>query len=199
MTWFLLVFFLTHSFWKWVLFTVALPSPFYSELIRFFSVSRPVYLMTQPRCLMLIDPLWEKQETLYTKSFKSSQIKTELIYISGEIWNCSLLSWGPFASCRKVNLGHFPIPCMMSSCSCEWIQIKAWQNMGQVRPLRVLQWSLIGPGLSRLKKVYLKNTFKSSIIRISLHIYLTDVFIWRKLERRQSCLRHLQRFLASFW
>ena len=112
MTWFLLVFFLTHSFWKWALFTVPLPSPFYSELIRFFSVSRPVYLMTRPRCLMLIDPLWEKQETLYTKSFKSSQIKTELIYISGEIWNCSLLSWGPFTSCRKVNLGHSPIPCM---------------------------------------------------------------------------------------
>lgn len=184
MTWFLLVFFLTHSFWKWVLFTAPLlPSPFYSGLIRFFSVSRPVYLTTPPRCLMLVAPLWEKQETLYTKPFKSSQIKTELIYISGEIWNCRLLSCGPSTSCSKVNLGHSPIPCMMSSCSCEWIQIKAWQNMGQVRPWRVLQWSLqtsqslLDPGLSRLKKVYFKNTCKSSTIRISLHIYFIDVFM----------------------
>lgn len=183
MTWFLLVFFLTHSFWKWALLTVPLlPSPFYSELIRFFSVSRPVYLMTRPRCLMLRAPLWEKQGTLYTKSFKSSQIKTELIYISGEIWNCRLLPWGPSTSCRKVNLGHSPTPCMMSSCSCEWIQIKAWQNLGQVTlessPMESPDFSESPrPWPTSLKKVYLKNTCKSSTIRISLHIYLIDVFM----------------------
>lgn len=138
MNWFLSVSFLTHSFicaWKGVLFPLPPPPPpFYSGLIRFFYLlsvsSRPVYLITRAMSLSLIDPLWEEQETLYTKSLKSFQIETELIYIPGEIWNWSVLSWGPSTSCRKVNSGHFPIPCMTSNCSCEWIQIKAWGKCG---------------------------------------------------------------------
>lgn len=113
MTWFLSVFLLIQPFSCESYSQCHPPPSFYFELIRFFcllSVSTPVYLITRPGSLMPIDPLWENQETLYTKSFKSSQIKTELIYISGEIWNWSLLSWGPSTSCRKVNLGHFPIP-----------------------------------------------------------------------------------------
>ena len=161
MTWFLSVFLLTQSFSCESCSQCHSPPPFYLELIRFFcllSVSSPVYLITRPGSLMLIDPLWEKQETLYTKSFKSSQIKTELIYTSGEIWNWSLLSWGSSTSCRKVNLGHFLIPCMMSNCSCEWIQIKAWrkcrasQSSERVLHLRLqTSQSLLDLGLSRLK------------------------------------------------
>lgn len=138
MTPFLSVSFLTHSFicaWKGVLFPLPPPPPpFHSGLIRspyLLAVSSsPAYLITRAASPSLIDPLWEEQETLYTKSFKSFQIKTELIYISGEIWNWSLPYWGPSTSCRKVNLGHFPIPCMTSDCSCEWAQRKAWCKCG---------------------------------------------------------------------
>lgn len=46
-----------------------------------------------PKSLSWIDPLWEKKETSHTKSFKSSCIKSELVHISGEIWNWNRPSW----------------------------------------------------------------------------------------------------------
>lgn len=137
MIWFLSVSLLTHSprcVWKWISFTVpSPPPPSYFGLIGFFCLlagGSPVHLIPRPASLSLIDPLWEKQQASYTKSFKSFQIVIELVYALGQIWNCSPLSWGASTSCRKVNLGHFPIPCMMSNCSCEWIQIKAGCKCG---------------------------------------------------------------------
>lgn len=144
MTRFLSVSFITHSFifaWESCFPCHYLLPPFNSGWIRFLHLhlvsSSPVYLITRPTCLSLIDPLWEKLET-YTKSFKSFQIKTELICISGETWNWNLLPWGPSTSCRKVNLGHF-----LSNCSCECIQIKArWKCEASQSSERVTQLRL---------------------------------------------------------
>lgn len=150
---------------KWVLFSATANPPFYFGLIRFFCVrvvSSHVYLITTPRSLSLIHPLWEKQETSHTKS---SQIKTELVYISGDIWNWRLLSWGAFTSCRKVNLVNFPLLCMWASiCSCEWMYPN--KSTMQISPLReLLNWgsrdlrASWNTGLSRFKNVYLKMIF----------------------------------------